>query len=124
MNPIYKISISPLDLVTENKTVRIRSNKILIQNKSNYKVYLFRMFTLVPGQIIEMGTENDFGILYTDMEIHFDTNLFDAQEADIKRVEILQMNTIGGETAWHGTPEKSEVPGLVFKTLENLNGNS
>jgi hypothetical protein len=124
MNPVYKIGISPLDLVTENKTVRIRSNKILIQNKSNYKVYLFRMFTLVPGQIIEMGTENDFGILHCDMEIHFDTSLFDPAEADIKRVEILQMNTIGGETAWNGTPEKTDVPGLVFKTLTDLNGNA
>lgn len=114
------ISVSPFNIIVNNTTVRIRSNKILIQNKSNYIVTVFRTWSLTPGQTLELGSEENDSIINCDMEVEFATTLFDSLQPDVKRVEILQMNKVGGESAWHGTHSKSEVPNLDQKTLNEL----
>lgn len=108
----YVISVSAQDIVTDNKTIRLRYNKCIVQNMSNYKITLFRTYTLVPGQSLVLGSEENDQKLYTDMEITFDTVLFDSNEADVKRVEILQINRMGPEQSFSDTPSKSEVKPL------------
>jgi hypothetical protein len=104
----YVVSVSPYDVITENTTVRIRANKISIQNLSNYKVTLFRTWTLVPGQSFVMGSEENNEKMIADMPITFDTVLFDNAGPDIKRVEILLMHRIGPDHAFTSTPSQTE----------------
>ncbi len=92
-----KISVSPLSIIEKNRTVRINCNKVLIQNKSNYIVYVFRNWSLNPGASLEMGSEDNSSIIDCDMQVDFEADLFDGAQPDVKRVEVLQMHRVGEE---------------------------
>jgi len=104
---IHIISISPMAVVDKNTTVRARANKLLFQNKSNHIVTLFRVWTMVPGAIFEMGAEDNDALLDVDMDIAFDAALFDDSKPDVYRLEILALYRTGHDHASAGTSHKT-----------------
>lgn len=104
-----KINVIPHNIVAQNTTIKLRCNKIVVKNMSNRLVILFRTYTLIPGEVFILGSEDNNDILESDMNISIESGLFDSNKPDAKRVEILEIHKIDPDLAFSPTEPRRSI---------------
>ena len=105
---IYRIHPSMGGIFEKNGVYNIACNKIYVQNTGNTKIFLFGGFTLLPGEKLFIGAENDYA--QTEGQLQYDFDIVSLDPADPtprNRFEILKFNTNHPDLSFLGAQGKT-----------------